>query len=573
MSETPYRILLVDDSPTQAAQLRHLFEQQGWRVSIAASGEAALERLREQKPDLMIVDYYLPGLRGDELCRRVKMNFHARGIPILMLTGHGLEHEKRGLKAGADDYLSKQVDPEILLLKIRSLLASGGQREPAPGLSEELPRRARLLTIDDSATYRAYLAGELRAEGYEVTEASSAREGLDLLAREEFDCALVDLVMPDMDGIAVCREIARQRLQVQKLTMILILTARETKQDMTRCLKAGADDFIGKSSDIEVLKARLHSLLRRKAFQEENRRIQQEIQERKLQAVRAVAAKEAAEARANLAGRLAQANRELEAANRKLRETQAHLVHNEKMASLGVLVAGLAHEINNPLAFSLNSVFTIEKQASHALGELRNGAMEKLTARLEKIRARLSDAEQGLERVRDLVVNLRSFSRLDEGEWQATNLHENINSVLTLLGHRLKENIRVEKRYGELPPVECRPGQLNQVFMNILTNSVDAMKEGGTITIATREKEGRAEISIRDTGPGVPPGIRGRIFDPFFTTKPVGQGTGLGLWISYGVVQGHNGRILVGNVNGQGAEFIVEIPVTQQTVTHATERS
>ncbi|MBI3697477.1 MAG: response regulator [Acidobacteria bacterium] len=547
----PYRILIVEDSSTQALRLRLLFEAEGWEVVCAETAETALAQLAGGLPDLLVVDYYLPGIRGDELCRQIRMNVHIRGVPILMLTVEEIHlAETRGLESGADDYLPKSVDSDILLLRVRALLRQSESAVPRWG--DSFFGRARLLAIDDSPTYLQYLMDELRSEPYGVEQATGGEEGLGRLAGEPFDCVLVDLVMPDLDGIQVCRRI--REMHLDSIPAVLILTAHENKDDMTRGLDAGADDFVGKSSDMAVLKARIRALLRRKFVQEENRRIVEELKNKELEAARTRAEKEAAEARATLAEELAEVNR-------KLKEAQMHLIQTEKMASLGQLVAGIAHEINNPLAFALNNLFLIEQEAQRLIGQIDPPLPASVLARLVRIRELRRDVQKGLERVKELVADLRTFSRLDQGNLTTIDVPESIESVLRFLHHQMKNRIRVDKEYGPVHTLSCYGGQLNQVLMNIIANAVDAIEGEGTITISTRAGNGTFLISVRDTGRGIPKAIRHRIFEPFFTTKPVGRGTGLGLAISYGIIQAHGGRIEVVSPPGGGTEFVIKIPL------------
>jgi two-component system NtrC family sensor kinase len=559
----PYRILIVEDSGTQALKLRYIFEEEGWEVLCAEAAEPALAELNRRLPDLVVVDYYLPGMRGDELCRRIRMNVHTRGVPILMLTVEDAHSaEMQGLESGADDYLPKSVDPDILLLRIRGLLRKSGTQSSILGPGDAFFGHARLLAIDDSPTYLQHLTEELRQENYTVTAAAGGREGLDLLAQEAFDCVLVDLLMPEVDGIEVCRKIREMHGALEPSVVVMILTSSEDKNDMTQSLEAGADDFVGKSSDLAVLKARIRALLRRKFYQEENRRIAEELKNRELEAVRARAETEAAEVRAALAEELAETNRELEETNRKLKKTQMHLIQTEKMASLGQLVAGIAHEINNPLAFVLNNVFTIREQIDQLVCETQGALSEAAAVRLGKVRVRLEDAHQGLDRVKELITDLRTFSRLDEGKFKTVDIHQSIDSVLRFLGHKLQERVQVEKHYGASGTLTCYASQLNQVLMNVLANAIDAIEGCGRITIVTETENGMFVILIRDTGPGIPEAIGHRIFEPFFTTKPVGQGTGLGLAISYGIVQAHHGQIEATNVPSGGTEFVIRIPMS-----------
>jgi two-component system NtrC family sensor kinase len=297
--------------------------------------------------------------------------------------------------------------------------------------------------------------------------------------------------------------------------------------------------------------------VRRKLLEEDNRRIAGEFGARERALERARAEAEAAEARAALAGALEQANADLATANRKLTDAQAKLVQAAKMASLGELVAGIAHEINNPLAFILAHQGTVER----ILGEVAAAPdSPDSPRRLKKCGDRVGAMRMGLTRIQDLVLNLRKFSRLDEGERTLVHVPEAIETVLALIQHKLGDRIAVMRDFAGRPEIHCTPALLNQVVMNILGNAADAMPESGTITIETRSLPDTDIIRISDTGPGIPETLREKIFEPFFTTKPVGSGTGLGLAIAYSVVQAHSGTLSVEAAPGGGACFVIGIP-------------
>ena len=555
-------ILVVEDSATQALRLQLVLENAGFSSVCAYSGEEALEEMNRLLPSLIIVDYHLPGIQGDELCRQIHMNLGTRSIPILMLTADETQTtELHGLESGADDFVSKSEDTEILLLRVHNLLRRARKDVAVPDAARSMFRRARVLIVDDSHTYRESLAAELRDEGCEVTQANGAADGLCHLEETDFDCVMVDMVMPDMDGIAFCQRLTKQRSETEAPPLVvLMLSAYENKENVTRALEAGADDFVGKSTQMSVLRARLRALLRRKFLLEQNQRIIEEFRLREMEAMRAKAEMEAVEARAALAEGLANANRELEQANQKLRETQVHLIQSEKMASLGQLVAGIAHEINNPLSFALSNVFSIQGWLGQVLDEAGDGLTSELRGRLDKARARIIDTGQGLERVRELVVKLRTFSRLDEGEFKTIDVREALESVLLFLRHKMSDRIEVVREYGPQNDLACYAGQLNQVLMNVVANAVDAIDEQGTITVSTACEAENFVISVKDSGCGIAADHLERIFDPFFTTKPVGQGTGLGLAISYKIVQAHKGHLTVRSDVGAGTEFKVVIP-------------
>jgi two-component system, NtrC family, sensor kinase len=546
--ERAFHIVVVEDSETQAFKLRMLLEEQGWEISIAGAAESALAALGDPLPDLILCDYNLPGMRGDEFCRRIRMNLNTRGIPILMITASAPETaEIQSLESGADGYVSKSESVEILIARIRALL----RKAPAQGATlnpqDSAFGTARLLAIDDSSTYLAFLGEELRNQGYEVQTASTGIQGLNRLVDEKFDCVLVDLQMAEMDGVEVCRRIAA----IQSLNSgvpVIIVTGGAQPGDLNRALQAGADDFVSKSGDLAVLRARVQALMRRRLIQEDNGRVVEELKARELEVSHDRAEREISDTRLAMAEKLVQANHDLEEANRKLKQTQAQLIQNEKMASLGQLVAGIAHEINNPLAFVVNNLFIVESGLEGLNAELERSLSEPSLQKMRKALARLGEMKQGLDRV-------------DEGEFKTVDVVETIDAVLLLLKHKMNGRIQVEKHYVPERTLYCYAGRLHQVLMNLIANAVDAIAGEGKIAIATSQTARDFLISIQDSGAGIPEEIRNKIFDPFFTTKPIGQGTGLGLAISYGIVQDHGGSIEVQSEPGVGTEFIVKIPL------------
>jgi two-component system NtrC family sensor kinase len=273
-------------------------------------------------------------------------------------------------------------------------------------------------------------------------------------------------------------------------------------------------------------------------------------------------------------------NEELQAAYRELQHTQMQLVQREKMASVGQLVAGVAHELNNPIGFVYSNVATLEDFARrlramlevYRQAPLPEADQARVQAEWDRLKVdyalRYLDAmtqgiREGAERARKIVRDLRVFARGEDDVWQPVDLHAELESSLTLVNHLLKDRVAVYRKYVELPSVECVRSQIDQVFLNLLANAAQAIQGPGAITIETGLENGSARVTIADTGPGIPADLLGRVFDPFFTTKPVGEGTGLGLSISYEIVKKHGGQITATSPLGGGAVFTMSLPLAR----------
>ena len=271
---------------------------------------------------------------------------------------------------------------------------------------------------------------------------------------------------------------------------------------------------------------------------------------------------------------------------KKLEDTQGQLLQSEKMASVGQLAAGVAHEINNPIGFINSNLGSLKEQVEGLLSviaayEQTESALAAQPALLESVhRAKeqadldylrddihslIDESREGVVRVKQIVDNLKDFSRVDLSEWHFANLEQGLESTLNIVWNEIKYKAEVVKEYARLPEIECIASQINQVFMNLLVNAAYAIEERGTITLRTGFDTSEVWVEVEDTGAGIRPEHLARIFEPFFTTKPIGKGTGLGLSLAYGIVQRHHGRLDVRSKVGRGTTFRMSLPITRKT--------
>jgi two-component system, NtrC family, sensor kinase len=362
---------------------------------------------------------------------------------------------------------------------------------------------------------------------------------------------LQDLVMPDVDGLMLLRWF-RLNPDTRDIPMV-VLSCKEDAYLKAEAFTYGANDYLIKLPDAVELVARI----RYHAQAYEN-----------LKALRAATA--AAEAQ----------SKELTETLIQLQEMQAHIIQAEKMTGLGQMVAGIAHEINNPINFIHGNIQHFQSYMDDLLGlvALYNTAYPTSTPEIQDYAETIDLAfmtddlpkvvtsmKGGADRIRNIILSLRNFARLDEAEKKTVDLHDGLDSTLLLLGHRLQASVQVTRNYGRVPRLQCYPAQINQVFLHLINNALDAIEsESGPQHLTLRTQvlnNNRVQITFHDNGPGISPDIQSRIFEPFFTTKPVNKGTGLGLSICYKVMQKHEGTIDVYSHPGQGTTFTIEMPM------------
>jgi len=402
----------------------------------------------------------------------------------------------------------------------------------------------KVLIVEDSLVTRRLLRASLQKWQYEVTEAADGAQAWELVRHEHFPLVLTDWLMPEMDGLELIRRIRERDLP--SYVYIILLTAKSEKEDLVTAMDAGADDFLAKPFDPDELRVRIRE-----------------------------------------GQRMITLERKLAEQNRQLRMTQAALVQSEKLASLGQLAAGMAHEINNPVSYVTNNLAVLNRDVRsvmQVLGAYRRAAVA-LTAADPQQAAELAELEtdadlpwieehlphlfaaslEGLARVRNVVQNLREFARLDNAELDELDLQAALASTRDVLAREIEEKrLAVQTAFGQVPPVVCRPGKIHQVFHNLLLNAIQASSPQGIIELRTAVERDQALIEVQDHGSGIEPAHLQRLFEPFFTTRAVGHGAGLGLAICYGIVRDHGGSIEVDTQLGRGSTFRVRLPFSPQ---------
>ncbi|OGQ96633.1 MAG: hypothetical protein A2521_08270 [Deltaproteobacteria bacterium RIFOXYD12_FULL_57_12] len=400
-------------------------------------------------------------------------------------------------------------------------------------------REIKVLVVDDSAMFRKVISGLMARHQYDILEASDGQEALALLEKHpDTKMVITDYNMPNMDGFELIRNI-RERQDRHELSIIGV-SAEESKEISAQFLKYGANDFLAKPFNHEEFYCR----------------VTQSIE-------------------------LIENTNELHEAYERLKVSQLQMLQQEKMASVGQLAAGVAHEINNPMGFITSNIGTLKKYLDklvefvalqdRVLAEL--GATDKVRddrRRLkidyvvEDINDLINESADGASRVITIVKNLKTFSRIDQAEQQSVNMNDCLENTINVVWNELKYKSTVLREYGELPQTKCYPQQLSQVFMNLLVNAVQAIDKQGEIRLRTWAEAGAVCVAISDTGSGIPEKNLPRLFEPFFTTKETGKGTGLGLSIVYEIVKKHQGEIDVESKVGTGTTFTVRIPIAPE---------
>lgn len=521
-------VLVVDDSETFREALRAALAASGHEVLTAATGEEGLRLAAASRPSAILVDGVLPGIDGATVIRRLRLDAALRRTPCLLLTAsEGPGAELRALDAGADGFVRKEEELSVILARLASLMRTSSTATQEGTASSTLAPK-RILAVDDSPTYLEEVAAALRAEGYDVVLARSGEEALELLSVQPVDCILLDLLMPGLSGQETCRRI--KSAPVIRDIPLILLTALDNREAMIEGLATGADDYISKSSEFEVLKARVSAQLRRRQFEDEARHMRAELFQRELDATEARAAREIAESRAALVAELERKNKELEAFS-----------------------YSVSHDLRAPLR-SIDGFSRLLLQEYSTLLDARGCDY------LERVCA-------SARRMGELIDDLLELSRVGRAELVRTSvdLSALAQSVLGELSRKEPER-HVSLAIAETPRAAADPRLMRVVLENLLGNAWKFTGRVGAprIEFHAEDTEGQTLYVVADNGSGFNQEYASKLFQPFqrLHTESEFAGTGIGLATVHRIIDRHGGRVWAESFAGRGASFFFTLPAS-----------
>jgi two-component system, NtrC family, sensor kinase len=567
------KIMVVEDDKVSMALLKKALGKIKATVLTATTGLQALDLLIKEQPRIVITDWMMPELDGLELCRRIRAQYNDPYKYVVITTG---KNEKQDLleafSAGADDYVCKPYDIRELYARLNTGKRIIQLEDKHKTLHETLIHsRNKIRTTFDA------LPEEILSVDTQLRVVSMNQTLLDHSAGQfkDFYESPCDLLTEDGDSDFYRRQVKEKSQGCITSGAGEVYLDRYVGSDAKERVKERnvipIKDDDGKVFQITFMSRDITEDYRRN---EEVKRLNQKL---KL-----------------LSSELIQKNGKLENALENLERTQAQMLQSEKMASIGQLAAGVAHEINNPTGFvssnlktlgdyleDMMRLFSDYQEMKNALKEMPAGQLpenhiallKKVTATEEEIdidfiredsEGLIDECREGTERIKKIVEDLKHFAHPGEEKMKATDINAGLESTLNVVNNELKYKATIVKEFGDLPLVHAYPQQLNQVFMNILVNGAQAIEKSGEIKIVTTTAGDKVVIRISDTGCGIAEENLNKIFDPFFTTKDVGKGTGLGMNIAYNIINKHSGSIRAESQVGKGTTFIIELPFNEQ---------
>jgi DNA-binding response OmpR family regulator len=578
------RVLIIDDSLTFRNRLSELLSGQGFEVLCADTGEDGLRSAAIHRPAAVVVDGVLPGIDGPTVVRRLRLDAALRHTPCILLTGsesYGVE--LRALDSGADAFVRKEEDPDVILARVTAVLRNAERNAPDSDTAS-LHSPKRILAVDDSLTYLYELNSILSGEGYDVILAHSGEEALEMLGVQSVDCILLDRLMPGMGGTEACRLI-KSTASTRDIPLIM-LTAMEDRDAMIEGLSTGADDYVLKSNEMDVLKARVRAQLRRKQFEDESRRIRAELMSKELEATEARAARELAESRAELLAILERKNHDLEAANEQLTESQRQIAEkNTQLQEASRLksefLSSMSHELRTPL----NAIIGFSEV-------LKDGVFGELSPRQTQYITQVFDSGQHLL---SLINDILDLSKVEAGKMTLDLEEIALNNVLGTSLHivmekAVKEGVTLHfDAYTGDDAIVVDTRKFKQIVYNLLSNAVKFSPHNGHVHLSARRvhkndlrldaPEGMAtrmialepsefehfvEIRVADEGIGIAEEDLPKLFESFRQlgsglTRPH-EGTGLGLSLVLRLADLHRGTVGVASALQRGTHFVVWLP-------------
>lgn len=417
-----------------------------------------------------------------------------------------------------------------------------------------------ILVAEDDYVSRLLVKRAVKKNGHEVIEAENGQIAWELFVKHEPDMVISDWMMPEMTGIELCRKIRNS--DKRTYSYVMLLTAKDKTDDLIEVFEAGADDYIIKPFKPDELRSRIKTGERIVALEQQHHDMQDELIDK---------------------------NKKLDETLADLKATQAQILQSEKMAGIGQLAAGVAHEINNPIGFIgsnldaltdymedvtnlLEKYKALQEGIKSGAGTITDEIKKQLTEVVEfeeeieidylkeDIPELLEDCKEGTQRVGQIVADLKSFAHPGNDKQMLMDVNAGLETTLNVVHNEIKYKATVKKEFGKISMVEGFPQKLNQVFMNILVNAAQAIEENGEVSVTTLMEDKNVIVKISDNGCGIAPENLPKVFDPFFTTKEIGKGTGLGMNIAYNIIEEHGGKITVNSEVGKGTTFTISLP-------------
>jgi two-component system, NtrC family, sensor kinase len=534
-------VVVIDDSPTFRAALAEALTEAGYLIATAPSGPEGLRIAANQRPAAILVDCVMPEMDGPAVIRRVRLDPALRTTPCILLTGSDDSvAEVHALDAGADAFVRKDSDIELVLARLGAVLRAAHD-EPADAVSLLTPKR--ILAVDDSPTYLHTLADQLRGEGYDVAQATSGEEAIDLLAVQRVDCILLDRVMPGLSGAETCERI--KAAPVVRDIPLIMLTSLEGRDAMIDGFSAGADDFISKSSGLDVLKARVQAQIRRKQFEDEHRSIREQLLRSEHEAAEARAARQLAETRAGLVEQLERSNRELASANREL------AVANRELEAF-------SYSVSHDLRARVRSISAFTRALQEDAGDRLDAAERDHIKRVLTATVQMSE----------LIEALLGLSRISRGHVARTPVDLSAIAVAAIDELRTRDPDRVVEvavKSGLRASADAK--LLRIVCDNLLGNAwkFTSRRAHAHLEVGAVTDQGDQIFFVRDDGAGFDAANATRLFAPFqrLHSDAEFKGTGIGLATVHRIIERHGGRIWAESSAGAGATFYFTLPPTR----------